>query len=144
MTTYQLLRSHPDVYDALVDVYSVDLSDFENETELLVHLSIMVKTFNMINEDNHAETMAANLAMIIAMIKMIISLNEKPDTGLTFTKAISTHHTGGNCMVDVIELNDGHYVGITDEVVCLYAPDVKPEDFLYQDIGHIYIPYIPE
>lgn len=141
MQTYQMLRSCPDIYDALVDIYSVDLSDFENETELLVHLSAMHKAFNMINEDNHAETMAANLAMIIAMIKTIINLNAKPaDENMTFVKRTKTHHTGGNCWVDVIELNDGHYVGITDEAVCLYAPDVKPDDFLYQDIGHIYIP----
>lgn len=38
----------------------------------------------------------------------------------TFIAAASTHGTGGNCMVDVIELKSGKAICISDECVALY------------------------
>ena len=31
-----------------------------------------------------------------------------------------TENTGGNCMVDFIQLKDGRVIGITDESICVY------------------------
>ena len=53
----------------------------------------------------------------------------------TWIKEVTTEHTGGECMVDLIHLKDGRILGINDECCVLYnnleefgggGPDEKP------------------
>lgn len=50
-----------------------------------------------------------------------------------FISEMFTENTGGGCMVDVLMLADGRYIGITDEAVVMYPPASTEDEFL-QDI----------
>lgn len=39
---------------------------------------------------------------------------------LTYVKKVWTENTGGGCMVDMIELEDGRVIGINDECLVVY------------------------
>ena len=40
---------------------------------------------------------------------------------MNYIESIEILDTGGGCMVDGVELSNGMYIGISDEIVCLYA-----------------------
>jgi hypothetical protein len=39
---------------------------------------------------------------------------------MNYIKKIFSENTGGNCMVDMVELNDGRILSITDDCVILF------------------------
>jgi hypothetical protein len=45
---------------------------------------------------------------------------------MNYIEHVESMHTGGGCFVDGIELSSGHYIGISDDLVCLYR---NKEDF---------------
>jgi len=46
----------------------------------------------------------------------------------TYIDHISTRHTGGGCMVDLVHLKSGHVIGITDESVVVYPSESSFDD----------------
>ena len=42
------------------------------------------------------------------------------DVKLTHIKEIETHNSGGNCMIDLLHLNDGRVIGVSSDCIVVY------------------------
>jgi len=57
---------------------------------------------------------------------------------LSHITKIETMNTGGNCMVDLLHLEDGRVIGVSSDIIVLF-PSIK--DFM-ENVGEVDYPYI--
>lgn len=43
--------------------------------------------------------------------------------GMAFVEGFDSWNTGGGCIVDIVKLSNGWFLGINDEVICLYSSE---------------------
>lgn len=64
--------------------------------------------------------------------------NNETETPLSFVKSIYSQDTGGGFICDILELNDGHVLVISEEAIVLYRDLETWEDNPSEQEGVVY------